>query len=156
MTATAGIEISFSGDIPEEGAETPVVTPTVEAQVATGAQTWGGPAGSLAPTTVSTPTPRPTNTPPRGLKAFEEAPVNRTEIKLAGATAVNTNDGIEISLDDRIRVVGEFRVSKVTHYVDQKTGDVVRQQTIVAVNDLELTPFDPGDPNDDGIVRVRS
>lgn len=88
------------------------------------------------------------------LPAFEKAPVSRTEIKISGQCAVNTFDEVAVGLDDRLRVVGEFRVVKVLHYVD-KAGEVVRQQVIAPISDLELVPWDPADPTDDGIVRVR-
>lgn len=105
------------------------------------------PALALAPTDVDT--GKPTT-----LAAFEKAPVSRTEIKISGQCAVNTYDEVEVSLDDRMRVVGEFRVVKVLHYVD-KAGAVVRQQVIAPITDLELVPWDPADPTDNGIVRVR-
>lgn len=106
------------------------------------------PALALAPTDVDKARHPSTITP------FEKAPVSRTEIKISGQCAVNTYDEVEVSLDDRMRVVGEFRVVKVLHYVD-KSGAVVRQQVIAPITDLELVPWDPADPTDNGIVRVR-
>lgn len=146
---TAGLHISFTGDDEAADAWSPssaTETPVLGLAGASQAQ----PAGQQAPT------PGPKNTPPRqnGLTSFEGAPVARTEIKISGATSVNTNDGVEVSMDDRIRVVGQFRVTKVTFAVD-KNGDVVRTQHVAPDGDLELTPWDPGNPNDDGIVRVR-
>ena len=96
----------------------------------------------------------PTSVDRHALPAFEKAPVSRTEIKISGQCAVNTFDEVAVGLDDRLRVVGEFRVVKVLHYVD-KAGEVVRQQVIAPISDLELVPWDPADPTDDGIVRVR-
>lgn len=109
------------------------------------------PALGLAPAPTDV---EPPNRHPSMLTAFEKAPVSRTEIKISGQCAVNTFDEVEVSLDDRLRVVGEFRVVKVLHYVD-KAGEVVRQQVIAPISDLELVPWDPADPTDDGIVRVR-
>lgn len=152
---SAGLQINFTGEM-DEAAEVPgpislAWTPAiVDQEPETEATTAvAAPAATMAPA-VSV----PTNTPPSGLREFEKAQVAHTEIKISGAASVNSNDGIEVSLDDRIRVVGEFRVTKIQHYVDKK-GDVVRVQYVTPVDDLELTPWDPSNPNDDGIVRVR-
>lgn len=148
MTAPAGIEINFSGNA--EDAEWDAAAPTTASPVTLVPTPPALPAGTTAPT------PTPTNTGPRqnGLPMFEGAPVARTEIKLSGSASINTNDGISVTMDDRIRVVGQFRVTKVTHYAD-KNGDIVRVQYVTPIDDLELCPWDPADPTDDGIVRVR-
>jgi hypothetical protein len=60
-----------------------------------------------------------------------------------------------VSLDDRLRVCGDFRVIGVRHQVNTKTGDVVRVQIIAPIGDMELVPWDPANPLDNGIVRAR-
>lgn len=108
-----------------------------------------GPAPSI---TVNTTTAAPT--PVAGpLPAFEKVAVQRTEIKITGTVAVDTRDEVTVGLDDRLRVCGEFRVTKVNHYVDRQ-GNVVRQQVLAPITDLELVPWDASNPLDNGIVRA--
>jgi hypothetical protein len=61
---------------------------------------------------------------------------------------------IVISTDDRVRLVGEYRVVGVRHDVDDKTGEVIRIQILKPIS-IQLCPWDPSDPTDDGIVRAR-
>lgn len=86
---------------------------------------------------------------------FEKAPVAKTEIKISGACSVETTEMETVSLDDRLRVCGDFRVIGVRHQVNPKTGDVVRTQIIAPIGDMQLVPWDPANPNDNGIVRAR-
>lgn len=84
---------------------------------------------------------------------FEKTQVGATVTKVSGVTAVDAFDEV-ISLDDRIRVVGEFRVVRINHVVG-KDGKVVREQVVAPCGDLTLVAWDPADPTDRGIVRAR-
>lgn len=86
-------------------------------------------------------------------RIFESAHVASSSVKIAGTVSINAFER-DVSLDDRVRAVGVFRVAKVNHVVT-KDGSVERQQVLVPCADMELVPFDPADPNDDGIVRAR-
>lgn len=127
----------------------------------------GDPAGALASTSVSVntgtnqagaPTSPPlatptTQTPAPGVAEFEKAQVAEVITKISGSAPVDAF-GESISLDDRIRVVGEFQVVKVEHGIDSK-GNVIRTQVVKPCGDLVLVPWNPSDPNDNGIVRAR-
>lgn len=89
----------------------------------------------------------------QGAGEFERAQVTTIVTKVSGATVIDDH-GQQVSLDDRIRVVGEFRVKSVM-FDTAKDGSVVRIQTVTPIGDLTLVPWDPKDPNDNGIVRAR-
>ena len=93
-------------------------------------------------------------TAPPGALTFEGAEVSRSEVKITGTVAVDMPAGETVSMDDRIRLVGDFRVSKVVHYAD-KDGAIVRQQILAPCDDLQITPWDITDPTDNGILRMR-
>lgn len=87
---------------------------------------------------------------------FEGRHVESATMKLTGSVHVAHAEDVVVSVDDVIRVVGEFRVVGVRHYVDPKTGKIIREQVIRAVDHtVELTPWDPSDPKDDGVVRAQ-
>ena len=88
------------------------------------------------------------------LAKFEGAQVGMTEIKISGQCAIDAPD-ITVSLDDLVRAVGVYRVTKVNHYAHPKTGETVRQQVLTPVETLSLVPWDSANRNDDGIVRAR-
>lgn len=148
------LAIHFAGDTvadttAPEAAPTPV-TATMSAAPAPAPAAAAPPASpALTPPSANTAAASPASLP-----EFEKAKVSKTEIKISGACAVNTRDETMVSLDDRLRICGEFRVVKVNHYVD-KNGDVVRQQVIAPIDDLDLVPWNPMDPNDNGIVSAR-
>jgi hypothetical protein len=84
---------------------------------------------------------------------FEGHSVEGVRMKIAGQVTVMSTD--VVSVDDRLRIVGEFRVSGVRHYVDDKTGDLIREQIIRPIDGtVELTPWDAEDESDNGIVRA--
>jgi hypothetical protein len=85
---------------------------------------------------------------------FEGAPVQETRMKISGRSDIEDSDGVVISTDDRVRLVGEYRVTGVRHYVDEKTGNLVREQVLKPLS-IQLCPWDPSDPTDGGIVRAR-
>ena len=117
------------------------------------------------PTLVGVPAPAgqaPASPPPSqsarahaGAREFEGAAVGMSEIKISGQCAIEATDDITVTLDDLVRAVGVYRVTKVLHYVHPKTGELVRQQVLKPVETLVVVPFDSSNPNDDGIVRAR-
>jgi hypothetical protein len=62
-------------------------------------------------------------------------------------------EDLVVSVDDRVRLVGEYKVVGVRHFVDPRTGDLVREQVLkpIFVNTL---PWDESDPTDDGVIRA--
>lgn len=147
MSAPAGLQISFTGgdDISADPADPTSVAAT---GVASAAAT---PPPAAIPTPAIVPAAAPS---PNGLTPFEEVAVASTAIKISGQTAVDTEGGVELGMDDRIRVVGEFRVTKVV-FEQNSNGEVVRVQYVKPISDLQLCPWDSRDPNDNGIVRLR-
>jgi|SRR6478609_2340206 len=144
------MDIMTTGVLPQTGEK--IVVPDPEPGFDAG--TYGGHTTTAAGTgyaqTTQTQQPRLSNG-----KQFEKADVARTVTKISGAVEVEM--GLEdVSLDDRARVCGEFRVISVTHRVD-KDGSIVRVQTLAPVADqpLQLVPYDSTNPNDNGIVRMR-
>lgn len=87
--------------------------------------------------------------------AFEGQVVEGSEIKISGLSALDGQqvEGKIISTDDRVRLVGEFKVVSVRHYLN-KDGKLVREQTLKPER-VDLCPWDPSDPDDDGILRAR-
>jgi hypothetical protein len=107
------------------------------------------PAGTASP-----PAPAPSlQTPTAGIAEFEGATVASAITKVTGTTAVDAHD-VTLSIDDVVRVVGEFQVARVTHEID-KDGQLVRVQYVKPRSDLSLVPWNPADPNDVGIIRAR-
>jgi hypothetical protein len=94
-----------------------------------------------------TPTPR--------VPIFDGQTVDRYEVKISGVATLDDHEHAipVVSLDDRVRVVGGYRVTKVIHYLDDKTGEVVRQSTLSPMS-AEICPWDPSNPADDGVVRA--
>lgn len=85
---------------------------------------------------------------------FEGLPVKAVEIRISGLSRIETSEPPVFSVDDRVRLVGEFRCIGVRHEVDKKTGDLIRIQVCAPVT-VDTTPWDPEDPDDDGVVRTR-
>jgi len=114
------------------------------AQVATGAPAPGQPAqaAQVAATVAAGAFPK-----------FEGLDVKETTVKLNGEGKVESLAGLVVSIHDRVRLVGEFTVVAVNHKVN-KDGEPVREMVFKA-SLLELAPWDPADPTDDGILRAR-
>ena len=85
---------------------------------------------------------------------FEGAAVLSTSIKISGTCQVDASDDLVLSIDDRVRMVGEYRVVGVYFRVDTKTGDTIREQILKPL-ELALCPWDPNDPTDTGVVQAR-
>ncbi len=92
--------------------------------------------------------------PPR-VPTFDGQTVQRYEVKISGVATLDDaeHDIPIVSLDDRVRVVGGYRVTKVIHFYDDKTGEIVRQCTLSPMT-AEICAWDPTNPADDGVVRA--
>lgn len=88
------------------------------------------------------------------IPAFEGAAVESATVQITGTCTVDADNDVLVSIDDRVRLVGEYRVVGVQFVVDPKTGDTVRKQVLKPIA-IQLCPWDPNDPTDDGIVRAR-
>lgn len=84
---------------------------------------------------------------------FEGTPVHAAHMKISGQSSIEATDDIVISVDDRVRLVGEYRVTGIRHTVNDK-GEVIREQILKPVL-IQLCPWDPSDPKDNGIVKAR-
>lgn len=84
---------------------------------------------------------------------FEGRPVDHTVVKMSGAAPLDDLCDIALSIDDCVQMISMFRVVGVHHKVDEKTGKLVRVQTLRPV-EMALHPLDESDPNDDGIIRA--
>lgn len=101
--------------------------------------------------TAATVTPITPPNPP--LPTFEGQVVESSTIKISGLSSLEGVEGKVVSTDDRVRLVGEFTVVSVKHFID-KDGKLCREQVLKPAR-IELCPWDPADPTDDGIVRAR-
>lgn len=82
---------------------------------------------------------------------FEGKPVEATRLKVTTAGGGLEIDGV-LRMDDIIRVVIEARVSQINHQVNESTGGLIRHQSAKVIS-AELTPWNPSDPNDTGVLR---
>lgn len=94
-----------------------------------------------------------TYVPTPGIPQFEGRQVDAAHLKIAGTTPLDEVGDIVVSVDDRVRLVAEYRVVGVRHYVHPGTGDLVREQVLKPLV-AELAPWDPSDPDDDGVIRA--
>lgn len=90
-------------------------------------------------------------TPP--IPMFEGRQVDSCIMRISGATPLAEVDDMLVSVDDRIRLIGEYKVVSIRHFVDAKTGDLVREQ-LLKPQLATPAPWNPDDPNDDGVVRA--
>ncbi len=84
---------------------------------------------------------------------FEGEPVQALQAKISGLSNVTSPDLPVFTVDDRVRLIGEFKCVGVRHVRD-KLGNLVREQVLTPL-EVDVCPFDPEDPNDDGVVRAR-
>lgn len=96
-----------------------------------------------------------TNLPPTApIPAFEGRVVDQVAIRIAGSMPTDgLPENLIVSVDDRVRLVGEYKVVGVRHYVDPRTGDLVREQMLKPIL-VDTIPWDASDPKDDGVIRV--
>lgn len=91
---------------------------------------------------------------------FPEAPFPPFEGHKVDGIAVTTTasksafDEVDtiMSIDDQVQVMGRYRCVGVSHTIDEKTGTLIRVQTLKPER-MDLMPFDPSDPDDDGVLR---
>ena len=87
------------------------------------------------------------------IPSFEGQVVDATSIKMSGAMPVESIDeDTVLYLDDIVQLVTQFRVVGVRHDMDDKTGNLIRVQTLRPIEAM-LAPFDASDPDDIGILR---
>ncbi len=84
---------------------------------------------------------------------FEGQHVSRVAVKISGLSTVD-GEMKPFGIEDRVRLVGEFKCVKVLHEVDPKTGDLVRVQ-VLTPSEVAPCPWDPTNPHDDGVIRRR-
>lgn len=87
------------------------------------------------------------------IPAFEGRPVDHTMVKMVGSAPLDDLDDVVLSIDDCVQMISMFRVVDVNFKVDEKTGLLIRVQTLKPV-ETALHPLDPQDPTDDGIIRA--
>ena len=83
---------------------------------------------------------------------FEGRHVDAAHLRIAGTTPLDEMGDVVVSVDDRVRLTAEYKVVGVRHYVDPRTGDLIREQILKPLF-VELAPWDPSDPKDDGVIR---
>lgn len=77
--------------------------------------------------------------------------MNGTRLKITSATNLECEDQV-LHHDDIIRVMVDARVTRIGHDVNEKDGTLERVQTVKAL-DVQIVPFNPNDPNDNGVLR---
>lgn len=90
------------------------------------------------------------------LPSFEGQVVTGVDIKISGLSSVEQYDGGALRVHDRIRLLVEARVTKVTHGVS-KDEDGLRREHHAKVISADLVPWNPGDPHApgaDGVLRA--
>lgn len=91
-------------------------------------------------------------TPVAPYPSFEGKPVDA--VRVVQTASRGAFDGVDtvMSVDDRVLVMAQFVCVGVSHEVDDKTGNLVRVQTLKPV-EMILHPWDVNDPEDDGVLR---
>jgi hypothetical protein len=92
-------------------------------------------------------------TPAAHIPYYEGRQVHATALKVQSVSHLEC-DGRVLKLDDIVRLTVEGRVSSVNHMVNEKTGELMRVQTVKAI-DVSFASWDPADPNDDGVITLR-
>lgn len=87
------------------------------------------------------------------IPAFEGKAVASAVVEFSGnPKGLQDDPNLVVGIDDRVRLAGVYRVVEVKHVVDTATGELVRKQILRPVT-LDRIPFDPSDPDDDGVLR---
>lgn len=84
----------------------------------------------------------------RAIPDCEGKPVSGTKLKVGSTASLDIRDAV-LKVDDVVRVVVEARVTSVNHVVDEKTGELMRVQSVKAI-DAEITPWTD---TDNGVVQ---
>lgn len=85
-----------------------------------------------------------------GIPAFEGHPVAQARMIVRGMNVLECDDRV-LQVDDIVHLSVEARVIGVHHDVDEANGKLLRVQKVKAL-DVEITPWDPEDPNDTGVL----
>ena len=83
---------------------------------------------------------------------FEKRTVDGLVGKIRGGNVILDEEMPVCSIDDRVNVLVEMTVVGISHEVD-KDGHLVRVQTFKPQS-MQVVPYDPSDPADDGVVRA--
>lgn len=86
------------------------------------------------------------------IPTFEGRPVEGTAVRMSGAAPLDDLVDVVLGVDDVVQMLSMFRVVGVRHEVEQKTGKLVRVH-ILRPTEMALSPIDPANPKDDGIIR---
>ena len=84
---------------------------------------------------------------------FEGEVVEGAEVRITGQSKVEAADGLVCTTDDVVRLIGEYKVIGVRHETN-KDGQLIRVQILKPLN-VDVCPWDPSDPADDGVQRSR-
>lgn len=88
------------------------------------------------------------------IPAFEGRVVDQVSVRISGQMPTDDlPENFIVSVDDRVRLVGEYKVIGVRHFVDPRTGDLVREQMLKPIF-VNTIPWDESDPKDDGVIRA--
>ncbi len=87
------------------------------------------------------------------IPTFEGQDVSAVQAKIT-ALATLDDDIPVFGIEDRVRLVGEFKCIGVRHTTDPKTGNIVRQQILTPVT-VHTCPWNPENPHDNGVMRAR-
>jgi hypothetical protein len=84
--------------------------------------------------------------------AFEGKPVDAVRVQASANRSAFDGVDTVMSVDDRVLVMAHYVCVGVSHEVDDKSGNLVRVQTLKPV-EMHLHPWDVNDPTDDGVLR---
>jgi len=83
---------------------------------------------------------------------FEGRTVDGTQIKITGNCEIVGAEAAVVSVDDRIHLTGDYKVTGVRHFVNND-GQLIREHVLKPVAAM-ITPWDANDPTDDGVIRA--
>jgi hypothetical protein len=95
-----------------------------------------------------------TVTPLTPFPKFEGSVVEGTEVRITGQSKIEAATGLVCTTDDVVRIIGEYKCIGVRHETN-KDGQLVRVQILRPIS-VDVCPWDPADPADDGVQRSRA
>lgn len=98
---------------------------------------------SLAVVNTETGEVRPYDGPYRPIPLYEGKEVADTKLRVGSTIGLDIG-GAVLKVDDIVRIVVEGRVTSVNHVVNEKTGELVRVQSVKAI-DAEIAPWTDDD-----------
>lgn len=93
----------------------------------------------IVDTTTGEVSAEPYSGPWRPIPAYEGKEVASTRLRVGSTAAIDISDAV-LKVDDIVRIVVEARVTSVNHVVNEKTGELVRIQSVKSI-DAEITPW---------------